>query len=250
MPAFVCHLRGQSLVSPTAVVRRREGSSCYHCGVTQQLRCLVHVRSVKLFGRSLPLPEFSASDHRGPGLSDGFMLASRLKRRLDYSSTFYHRRRRLDITAPWSDSQRTRDFVISSDVLEHVAPPVSRAIENTFKLLNPAGMQVLTAPFSAGLQETVEHFPNLYDYRLIKSGGQRTLINRTREGKEARLQERVFLGGQGASLEMRQFSEAGVVRELTRAGFTKIQFNRQEVPEYGIVQQPDNSPTLSAERPK
>ena len=186
----------------------------------------MHVRSVKLFGRSLPLPEFPASDHRGPGLSDGFIPASRLKRRLDYSSTFYHRRPRLDITAPWSDSQRTRDFLISSDVL------------------------VLTVPFSAGLQETVEHFPNLYDNRLIKSEGQRTLINRTHEGKGERFQERVFLGGQGASLEMRQFSEAGLVRELTRAGFTKIQFNRQEVPEYGIVQQPDNSPTLSAERPK
>ena len=250
MLAFVCNLCGQSVVAPTAVVRQRESSSCYHCGATQRLRWLVHVLSVKLFGRSLPLPEFPASDHRGVGLSDAFILASRLKRRMDYSNTFYHRGPRLDISAPWSDSQPTWDFVISSDVLEHVAPPLSRAIENTFKLLNPAGVLVLTVPFSAALQETVEHFPNLYDYRLVKSGGQHTLINRTREGKEERFEELVFHGGQGATLEMRQFSEAGLVRELTRAGFTKIQFYREDVPEYGIVQQPDNSPVLSAERPK
>jgi len=248
--AFVCNLCGQSVVAPADVVRQRESSSCYHCGATQRLRWLVHVLSVKLFGRSFPLPEFPASDHVGLGLSDAFILATRLKRTMDYHNTFYHRRPRLDITAPRSDSQRSWDFVISSDVLEHVAPPVSRAIENTFNLLNPGGVLVLTVPFSTALRETVEHFPRLHDYRLVKSGGKRTLINLTREGKEERFNELVFHGGQGATLEMRQFSEAGLVKELTRAGFTKIQFYREDVPEYGIVQQPDNSPALSAERPE
>ena len=123
--AFVCNICGQPVVAPVDIVRQRESSSCYHCGATQRLRWLVDVLSSRLFGRSLPLPEFPASDHVGLGLSDAFILASRLKRRLDYRNTFYHRRPRLDITAPRSDSQRTWDFVISSDVLEHVAPPVS-----------------------------------------------------------------------------------------------------------------------------
>jgi len=51
-----------------------------------------------------------------------------LAKKFNHLNTFYDREPRLDITSPPPDVRGMLDFIVSSDVLEHVAPPVSGAI--------------------------------------------------------------------------------------------------------------------------
>ena len=95
----------------------------------------------------MSIPAFpDRTDLRGIGLSDDWRYAEKLPSKLSYRNTFYHREPRLDLTDPPEELVGTLDFLIASDVLEHVAPPVERAFENAFRLLKPAGVFILTVP--------------------------------------------------------------------------------------------------------
>jgi hypothetical protein len=61
------------------------------------------------------------------------------------------------------------------------------------------------------------------------------LNNTTRDGRVQHFDRVVFHGGIGATLEMRQFSRAGVASELARAGFSRIAFCGEPYPRFGIV---------------
>ena len=62
---------------------------------------------------------------------------------------------RLGIMAPIPAAlASTCDFVISSDVLEHVAPPYERALSNLLRLLKPGGLLVLTVPLKPEARQT------------------------------------------------------------------------------------------------
>ena len=99
------------------------------------------------FGQGMSISEFPIRpDLTGIGLTDcGY--APRLSSKLAYRNTFYDREPRLDITDPPTDLEGTLDFLISSDVFEHVPPPVERAFEGVFRLLKPGGVFVLTVPY-------------------------------------------------------------------------------------------------------
>src|SRR6476646_10502519 len=56
------------------------------------------------------------------------------------------------------------DFILSADVLEHVALPVDRALEETCRLLKPRGFLAITA-YCNPVDRTVEHFPELDEFR-------------------------------------------------------------------------------------
>ncbi len=94
------------------------------------------------------------------------------------------------------------DFIISSDVFEHVAPPISMAFENVRKLLKPDGVLIFSVPYSKN-QETVEHFPGLHNYRIVEAEGHYTLRNITRDGVLQIFENPVFHGGACSTLEMR-----------------------------------------------
>ena len=80
--------------------------------------------------------------------------------KFDYINTFYDREPRIDITEPHPDRHGTYDFILSSDVFEHIGVPVERAFDEVYKLLKPHGVLCLTVPFSLK-EQTVEHFPEL-----------------------------------------------------------------------------------------
>ena len=61
-----------------------------------------------------------------------------------------------------SEQYGTYDFILSSDVFEHVAPPVERAFEEAFRLLKPNGFLCITVPSVA--DDTVEYYPDLHEY--------------------------------------------------------------------------------------
>lgn len=247
---FTCNLCGHRVSAPVTMVAGRETRSCYHCGSTQRMRWLVHLLSTGLYHQSLPIPEFPLSTLKGIGMSDPYPLASRLKKRINYLNTYYHRAPRLDITDPNVVEQGPYDFIITSDVLEHVAPPIEVAFEHIYNLLNPGGFLILTVPFKTDVTETSEHFPNLYKYKILNRGGIRSLINITIGGEEEIFDDLIFHGGQGTTLEMRSISRDNLLTNLSAAGFVEIEFLSEDYPDIGIIQQPNNSPALTARRPK
>ncbi len=246
---FTCNLCGHQVSAPLTMVEQRETRSCTHCGSTQRMRWLVHLLSTGLYHQSLPIPEFPISALKGIGMSDPYPMASRLKKKIDYMNTYYHRAPRLDITDPNGVEQKPYDFIITSDVLEHVAPPIQVAFDHIYNLLNPGGFLILTVPFKTDVTETIEHFPNLSDYKIVNRGGRRSLVNTTINGEEEIFDDLIFHGGEGTTLEMRLFAKDNLLANLHDSGFTEIEFLSEDHPHMGIIQQPDNSPALTARRP-
>lgn len=213
----------------------REAAQCPRCGSNMRNRAVVHHLSVALFGQSLRIDEFPASARElaGIGMSDSDCYAARLAKRLRYTNTYYHKEPRLDVLAPPPAYLNRFRFIISSDVLEHVAPPIERAFANLHAMLVPGGILVLTVPFVVD-GETVEHFPELHEYRIERDHERSILVNRTRDGRSQTFRNLVFHGGPGTTLEMRVFSESALLRHLRDAGFSDIRVHREPVLATGI----------------
>ena len=191
--------------------------------------------STELFGSSIPLPEFpKLAAIRGIGLSDQKSYAAPLAEKFDYTNTYYDREPRLDITEPHPERHGSYDFILSSDVFEHIAVPVERAFEEACKLLKPHGVLCLTTPSSLE-ENTVEHYPDLHEYSIADLAGSLVLINRKRDGTFEIRDNLRFHGGVGATLEMRLFSQKDLERKLLAAGFETVVFQTEAAPEFGIA---------------
>ncbi len=174
---------------------------------------------------------------------DGYAIL--LARKFNYRNTYYHQEPKFDITCFDPSLEGTFDFIISSDVFEHVPPPVSKAFENARKLLKPRGVLIFTVPYSKD-EKTVEHFPELYDYRITETNGHYILRNVTRNGVRQTFDELVFHGGHGATLEMRLFSELSLLEEFRKAGFDKVKIYKDDDLAHGIQWSHDWSLPISA----
>jgi SAM-dependent methyltransferase len=198
------------------------------------MRAIVHLLSTELFGRSMPISAFPVRpDIRGIGLSDWIGYAAQLPHKLNYSNTYYHQEPRLDITVIDPALEGTLDFLISTDVFEHVAPPVSICFENSYRLLKPNGVLILSVPYDLG-PATREHFPELHDYQIVHQDDKPILIDVTADGRRQVFEDLVFHGGEGETLEMRYFSETGLLAELKKAGFQCIKIHHEPALAYGI----------------
>lgn len=232
--AFRCNICGGKCVAPAAALRRGV-PSCPTCGSTVRTRGIVHLLTTELFGESIALPDLPQHPAiAGIGLSDSKGYASRLAKKLAYRNTFFHAEPRLDIAKVPPELFARYDFLIASDVFEHVAPPVSRAFVNARRLLKPGGVFVFSVPFSLA-PDTVEHFPELHDYRLVRADGSWRLENRTADGRRQTFTDLVFHGGPGSTLEMRLFSRAALEREFAAADFVDTRFVDDPYLPYGIV---------------
>lgn len=200
-----------------------------------RFRAVIHHLSLGLFGETLPLDEFppASLELRGIGMSDAHTYARPLAKKCRYENTFFHRDPRLDIHAPGPEHMNAYDFVISSDVFEHVNPPMDRAFANLRSLLKPGGLLVFTVPFAVQ-GETVEHFPELHDYRIEGRNGGFVLINTTVDGRRQEHTNLVFHGGPGSTLELRLFSEASLRRHLEASGFAQVTVHREPCFRWGI----------------
>ena len=227
---------------------RRETPSCSKCHSTVRMRSIVHVLSLTLFGQSIPLMDFPVRPElRVIGLSDWVEYANPLMNKIDYTNTYYHREPKLDIMAVDPELEGTLDALISSDVFEHVPPPVSLAFKNSYKLLKPDGVLILTVPYY-DLAITQEHFPDLNQYELIQASGHQLLKNKTQDGREQIFDNLVFHGGEGATLEMRVFSKTGLLTELKQAGLGSVKFYPEPFWEFGIYWPDQWSLPLTARR--
>jgi SAM-dependent methyltransferase len=225
---FNCNICGAACAAETL---DRECSTCQECGSNVRLRWIVHALSVELFGQSIRLADFRVrKDVRGIGMSDPVRIAEPLANLFDYKNTCLHREPHLDIMDP--PAMEPLDFIITSEVFEHVRPPVQLAFNNLRRLLKPGGFVIFTTPWG-GDGDTAEHFPNLYDWRLVRLSSGYVVLNRTTEGKLETFDDLVFHGGPGSVLEMRIFSKKGLLANCAASGFTRVTF-AEDYAEFGI----------------
>jgi len=196
----------------------------------------MQILSHNLFGQNLDIRDFpiSARNLRGMGMSDAPHYAERLKRAFDYTNYFYHTTPYLDITCPPQDLYGKFDFIISSDVFEHVPPPRWTPLQESWKLLKPGGLLVFSVPYT-NLPKTAEWFPQLHQFVTIPGKSEYTLVNHTSEGELQLFQGLNWHGGPGSTLELRVYAEAHLRWLLEKCGFTDIQFHGQDYPGLGIV---------------
>lgn len=214
----------------------REVPSCSTCDSTPRLRSIARCLSIAFTGESRPLCDFP-HELRGIGLSDHPKMAIHLRRHLEYENTYYHQEPLVDITCPPDSRLASVDFLLSSDVFEHVLSPVQRAFDGAFQLLRPGGWFILTVPFAPRElgTNTVEHFPDLADWRIDKSGSTPVLVNVTANGEEQRFENLIYHGGAGETLEMRLFSETDLIKNLVAAGFADIRVGDESDLAFGIA---------------
>jgi SAM-dependent methyltransferase len=188
----------------------------------------------EVLGQPMALPDLPLrKDITGIGLSDATAYAHPLAQKFSYENTFYHTEPRLDIADIDPARAGRYDFIIASDVFEHVAPPVARAFSNARRLLKPGGKLIFTVPFTLE-SETVEHYPELHDWSIEEREGTWTLTNRTQDGRQQTFTDLVFHGGPGSTLEMRLFSRAALEREFRDAGFTRVRIAAEPYLPFGI----------------
>jgi SAM-dependent methyltransferase len=233
---FRCNICGAPNTCDSVLIDR-EAPSCTRCASSLRMRAVIGLLSQALFGAILAIPDFSSrTEIRGIGLSDDARYADRLAACLDYTNTYYDQEPRLDITDVDDRMAGTCDFVISSEVFEHVPPPVSRAFAGAHRLLKRGGWLVLTVPYAIETRQTREHFPTLHEWSLRREpGGEWVLENRCRDGTRERFTDLVFHGGHGLTLEMRLFSRDSLLAELDGAGFRDIRIAGDPMPEIGVM---------------
>jgi SAM-dependent methyltransferase len=211
-------------------------------------RGLLRALSEELFGAGVPLYSFPrVKSLRGLGMSDSDSYAKVLREKFDYKNTEFHRAPKFDIGEPGAGESGSYDFLIVSEVFEHVVPPVEAAFRNAWRLLKPNGVMIFTAPYSLKAT-TAEHFPDLHSHTVAQLGDQMVLVNRTREGQIQVFENLVFHGGLGTTLEMREFSEASLRNLFTAAGFQSLRIFGEDYAPFGIVRNENCSLPLAARK--
>jgi SAM-dependent methyltransferase len=244
MTAFTCNICG---AFNQVADFRTEPPSCA-CGSNVRLRALMHLLSTELFGRSLTITEFpKLKAVRAVGMTDQECYARILADRFDYVNTHYDREPRLDFTEPHPQLAGGYDFILSADVLEHIAPPVERALEEACRLLKPYGFLLVTV-YCHPSDRMREHFPELWEYRIVLIGDRPVLINRRRDGALEMREDLIFHGGSGATLEMREFGVTALRAKLLGAGFQSVQLLTENLPEIGVLFDHDVSQPLIARK--
>jgi len=230
---FICNVCGKQNTGVEEFAREVE--NCSGCLSTVRIRALVYALSLELFGTPLQLRDFPVlKGLRGLGMTDSESYARLLAEKFDYKNTFFDREPKLDITNISTSDEGAFDLLISSEVFEHVRPPIERALENAFRLLGPNGVLILTVPYHLDDWPSIEHFPHLADAALAHLRSGPVLVNRTVEGEMQVFDQLVFHGGSGSTLEMRTFNESALRGALLAAGFTDLQVYGQDYPAFGI----------------
>lgn len=175
---------------------------------------------------------------RGIGLSDDDNYAWVLGSLFDYTNTFFHQEPRLDICAD-DLAYSGLDFIVSTDVFEHVLPPVEKAFRNCHRMLKPGGVLVFSVPYAANRNETIEHFPSLHEWHLedrLTAGDRKetVLVNINPQGEQEVFDKLCFHGGQGETLEMRNFGKGHLLELAAKTGFEVEAIVEEDVPLFGI----------------
>jgi SAM-dependent methyltransferase len=217
----------------------RELAVCGYCGSNARFRGIIYALA-KVVGIDdiVPLKSWPQMKHIiGAGMSDWLGYADTLTEKFCYENTYYDRMPQLDILNPDSAQIAKYDFVISTDVFEHILPPLQQGFNNLLSILKPGGSIIFSVPYTRSKQ-TLEHFPGLYNFEIIELGGKKVLVNRDVAGQLQAYDNLVFHGGEGATLEMRLFCENDVLGRLVNAGFENIRVHDEPYMKIGFFWPP------------
>jgi len=230
---FRCNLCG-NVNRATLAELSREPRTCLACGSNVRFRAIARLVVRELLGADIALPDVPPRpDISGVGLSDAECYAMPLARKFSYENTWYHTAPQLDITDVSAERVGRYDFVVASDVFEHVTAPVGRAFVNARRLLKPGGRFIFTVPFMQ-TPATVEHYPELHTWSVTERDGEWVLDNITADGCQQAFTNPVFHGGPGSTLEMRVFAQCGLEAEFARAGFARMRVAAEPYLPFGI----------------
>lgn len=196
----------------------RESALCVSCGASWRVRATVLALLQGLRIDPRPLPDVGADwSRRGVGCSDHPALASRLPSRFLYTNTHLEKYPFLDVLQPPKEVLGDFEFVICSDVMEHVEPPYQRGFDGLASLLRPGGFAVVSVPLTQGDGEgTVEFYPGLRSFEVVEGPAVRWI---DAEGEEHLDESPEMHGGDGLVLAFRRFVVRDVVKGLLQAGF-------------------------------
>ncbi len=253
---YVCNITGQRFSLRDEDKHREGGNIAPGSESFSRHRALYYALTKELYGSAQCLTAVKKNKAiRGIGMSQPCTL---LEEKYNYVNTKYHEEPLLDI----HNDEHVReyggqDFVISSDVFEHISPypSLQHGFDNMFSLLKPGGFIVFSVPYNLAPAEHIEHYPNLYEYTIKEEEGEYVLHNRTLAGENEVFRNLVFHGGPGSTLEMRVFTKESVVDHLRNAGFIDIKFHDDwsDMNKYGIFWSPRNdhnwSLVITAKRP-
>lgn len=210
----------------------REGPSCKYCqSSVRQRQILYSVHKL--------LETLNTKKPRIVGISDADLVAATLKnqRNLKYFNTYLDVRPRLDISAPRAKYKNLADLVICSDVLEHVMFPVQSAIRGLFEILKPGGYVVVTVPYTFH-EPNQEHYPWMKSYEASQNNdGTWRVTGIAFDGTSREVENPIFHGGPGNTLEMRLLSREELISNFRDAGFTKVEIDEKDQKELGIRMQ-------------
>jgi SAM-dependent methyltransferase len=230
----------------------RESGQCTTCGSSTRLRALAYLVARAWLGKPAPVPEWpERPDITGIGVGDWPGFKSFYGAKISYINTSFERgagddRPFLDVTKPSAGFIGVADFISCSEVLEHVAPPVALAFDGLHAMLKPGGALILTVPYK--YRPTLEHFPDLHEWRLETTSVGTKLVNTTRDGALQEFGDLVFHGGESPALEMRVFGLSDLRQQLARAGFIDVEIMNENPYEYGIHWPDPWSRPISARR--
>jgi glycosyltransferase involved in cell wall biosynthesis len=153
---FWCNICGAQNQVPRTMIDR-ETPSCGTCGSTPRSRALIEALTLRLLGSPEVLSEVDGKkDLSGIGLSDWEGYAHVLKSRFSYVNTFFRGDPALDITTRSSSRLGQSDFLVASEVFDHVVGDVEQIFANVRALLKPGGTLVFTVPYTLE-GPTIEH---------------------------------------------------------------------------------------------
>lgn len=231
---FTCNITGNKF-DLEEEEKTRDGGLKF--GYNSRFRAICYLLSKMLFRKIYILEQMEENKEiKGIGMSDSDW-ANICSKKFNYTNTFYHTEPRLDITNNYHVQQyNDLDFIISSDVFEHIDPfpGIQHAFNNMYKMLKDGGFIIFSVPYS--YKQHIEHFPSLYNYTIIKENDEYIIKNKTIDGKEETFTDLVFHGGPGNILEMRVFSCESIQQYLKNAGFKNIIFHspNEDMHKYGI----------------
>jgi len=171
---------------------------------------------------------------KGLGISDDPRYARALAQKFDYTNTFYHKSPRLDVMQNAAEHEGRYDFILCSDILEHVIGDWRVAIVNLISYLKPEGVFIFSVPCSNQAENTVEHYPGAIDYKVVGTiDGPGALIKYS-DGSEILAKQPTFHGGPGNTLEMRIFSKKDIQQFCLSYGWN-CGLIEGDYPHFGIV---------------
>lgn len=251
--SFVCNITGNQF-DLNDNEKHREMATRF--GFNSRFRAICYIFCKLFYGECKILNSLENNKNlKGIGMSDSGW-AHIFEKKFNYINTFYHTSPYLDIyNNEHVKNYNELDFIISSDVFEHIDPfpSLQHAFNNLYKMLKCGGSIIFSVPYTNG--EHKEHFPNLYNYKIVKENGIYILYNTTIENKTETFNNLHFHGGPGNVLEMRVFSKKSIISFLEKSGFVNITFYdiTEDMKKYGIFWSKDGfddcSLIISAKKP-